>query len=151
MSGLLEMIVPAEAGQLKALRDATRDTLLAAGVAEALCERLVLAVGEAAMNVVQHGYRGAPGEITLEILNNPGELLFRLHDRAPPVNPSTLRGRALDDLRPGGLGLRFIRELMDRVDYLPPAEGNGNLLEMRKRWRPRQGEESPQMNANERE
>ena len=41
-----------------------------------------------------------------------------------------MRPRDLDDIRPGGLGTHFIREVMDRVAFLTPADGRGNLLEL---------------------
>ena len=140
MSLLLTLTVPAEASRLKALRDAARAALSNAGIDEPLSERLVLALGEACMNIIQHGYGGDDdrrGEINLEIRNNQGELRFRLRDDAPTVDPNTLKSRDLEEIRPGGLGLRFMQELMDHVEYLPPPEGRGNLLEMRKRIGPR--------------
>ncbi len=135
MTPLLRLGVPALAPRLKELRDGTRETLDRAGCPRALRDALVLAVGEAAMNVIQHGFGGgsAAGEITLEILDNAGELVFRLADNASPADPAKVVPRDLADLRPGGLGSHFIREVMDQMVFLPVAGGPGNLLEMRKR------------------
>ena len=135
MRALLELSVPDQASRLRVLRDAARSALSEAGVDDPLNERLVLALGEACMNIVQHGFGGGDrcGEITLEIRDNRHELLFRLRDNAPPVDPAKLKSRDLEELRPGGLGLRFMRELMDHVEYLSPPEGEGNVLEMRKK------------------
>jgi len=132
---LLRVSVVAEPDRLKELRDAAREVLTPWGCSEELTRALVLALGEAAMNVVQHGFDGgsASGEITLEILDNSDELVFRLSDDAPTADPAKMSPRDLDDLRPGGLGSHFMRELMDRTAFLPPPEGGGNLLEMRKK------------------
>jgi sigma-B regulation protein RsbU (phosphoserine phosphatase) len=35
-------------------------------------------------------------------------------------------------VRPGGLGVHFIREIMDEVSYLPSPDQTGNLLSMKK-------------------
>ena len=40
-----------------------------------------------------------------------------LEDRGLTANPSKLCGRALEDVRPGGLGLHFIRQSMDTVEF----------------------------------
>jgi serine/threonine-protein kinase RsbW len=33
------------------------------------------------------------------------------------VDPAKLRGRRLDEIKPGGLGLHFIRQSMDVVEF----------------------------------
>ena len=96
---------------------------------------LVLAVNEACMNVIQHGYKGDPkGEMILEILNNNGELEFRLTDFAETVDPAEVKPRPLDEIRPGGLGTHFIQRIMDEVRFAVPESGTGNLLIMKKRF-----------------
>ena len=137
MSGggaLLELHLTARAENLRTLRQRVCDALLGAGCARETTRMLVLAVNEACMNVIQHGYRGDPeGEIDLRILNNDGELEFQLRDSAAPVDPESVVPRPLDSLRPGGLGTHFIREIMDDYRFLAPAGGRGNLLVMKKR------------------
>jgi len=120
--------------QLVQIRNQVRQTIKHCGCTPDLTEKLVLAVNEACMNVIQHAYRGDhSGEITLEILNNDNKLLFRIEDHAPPINLGSVRPRDINDLRPGGLGTHFIREIMDdfRIGHL---EGDvGNYLEMTKK------------------
>lgn len=84
------------------------------------------AVDEALTNIVRHAYGGQPGR--------PIEILFRrvprrgagkrgdgleilLSDRGSAVDPAKLRGRRLDEIKPGGLGLHFIRQSMDTVEF----------------------------------
>ena len=54
-------------------------------------------------------------------------------DFAAPVDESALKGRDLDDIRPGGLGVHLIRTIMDEVQFVTPPAGVGNLLQLRKR------------------
>ena len=120
--------------RLHEMREALTDTLARVGCPEHARRLLVLAVNEACMNVIQHGYRGDPaGEMILEILNNNDGLEFRLTDFAPTVNPAQVKPRALDDVRPGGLGTYFIRRIMDDFEFAVPKSGEGNVLIMRKR------------------
>ena len=85
------------------------------------------AVDEALTNIVQHSYGNRPGQpITLyfrrarrrrqcEEVESGLEIL--LCDRGPAVDPSKFRGRPLEEIRPGGLGLYFIRQAMDIVEF----------------------------------
>ena len=54
-------------------------------------------------------------------------------DFAPPVDPRRVKPRALDDVRPGGLGTHFISECMDECEFRAAPEGAGNRLWMAKR------------------
>ncbi len=120
---------------LKELREELRSLLQGWGLDRAIIEQMVLAVGEGAMNIVQHGFDGgdAGGRISLEVEHRGNELRLRLLDSAPPAKHEEIRSRDLKEIRPGGLGIHFIREIMDRVEFLPAPEGWGNLLEMHKR------------------
>jgi len=130
---LAEIRIAAQADELKGLRDTVRETVLAQGVDDKLAECLVLAVDEAAVNVIRHAYGDSgTGEIVLQILNNRGVLVFRLTDFAPPVDTARICPRDLDDIRPGGLGVHLIAEVMDEVEFVAPPPGAGNVLEMRK-------------------
>jgi len=134
MTLLAELRIPARAEHLQELRAAVRKAAQQCGCEPTLTEQLILAVNEAAMNIIQHAYRDTPtGEIILEIHNNGTELVFRLLDFAAPVDSTAFQPRDLDEVRPGGLGLHLIRTVMDTVEYLPPPPGVGNLLQLRKR------------------
>jgi len=49
------------------------------------------------------------------------------------VDVSKVKPRDLEDIRPGGLGTHFIREVMDEVEFLRPPNDSGNILRMVKR------------------
>ena len=84
------------------------------------------------MNVIQHGYQGRHGEINLEIMALPEGIEFRISDTAPRVDMSAWQPRDLKDIRPGGLGVHFIREIMDEVAYLARETATGNCLSLKK-------------------
>jgi sigma-B regulation protein RsbU (phosphoserine phosphatase) len=131
---LVKLHFPARAERLCLVRNLVRQVVVHAGCNPGLADRLVLAVNEACMNVIQHAYKGeAAGEIVMEILNNGGELCFRLTDFAEPIDLEHVRPRDLGKLRPGGLGVHFISEIMDRWEMGHLENGRGNYLEMAKR------------------
>jgi sigma-B regulation protein RsbU (phosphoserine phosphatase) len=131
VNALLDMTITADASQLKLLRDAVDSALASTVCPDRQREAIVIAINEAAMNIIQHAYAGQGGDIEVKILNNAGELVITLRDYAPAVDVSQIQPRALDDVRPGGLGTHFIRQLMDTVSYSVAEEGAGNRLEMR--------------------
>ena len=47
-----------------------------------------------------------------------------LCDHGPAIEPEKMCGRALDDVKPGGLGLHFIQQSMDLVEYKRANETN---------------------------
>jgi anti-sigma regulatory factor (Ser/Thr protein kinase) len=87
---------------------------------------VVLAVDEALTNVIRHAYQGRTDrsvEISFRRNEARGDgawhdaLEIELQDRGVPVKVEELHGRSLDEVRPGGLGLHFIRENMDIVKF----------------------------------
>jgi sigma-B regulation protein RsbU (phosphoserine phosphatase) len=131
---LLEFRIPARSDQLGKMRAAVRECVEASGCSENPTADIVLAVDEACQNVIRHAYKGDPeGVIELIIRREGDDLVFSLFDSAPEIDPSKVKPRDLDDIRPGGLGTHFIQKVMDRADFLPRPRGNGNLLRMVKR------------------
>jgi anti-sigma regulatory factor (Ser/Thr protein kinase) len=130
---LAEIRIPSSADQLAGLRNEVKKTLEEQGFRCDIIDHMVLGVNEACMNVIQHAYgEGHPGEMILEILDVNGELIFRLTDFADTVDKSCIKSRNLDDVRPGGLGVHIINEVMDEAKFLDPPGGVGNVLEMKK-------------------
>ena len=131
---VLEIRFPSQGNRLKLVRSLVHDAAMLCGCSEDCADRMVIAVNEACMNVIQHAYQQDPnGEIILAIWHDQDRMIFRLVDFASPVDVEAVRPRDLDDVRPGGLGTHFIREVMDDIAFLPPPDGAGNLFQMVKR------------------
>lgn len=134
MKTLLEQIFPASTEALAGVRSALRDACRQAACSEECSDQIVLAINEACMNIIQHGYRFADGQhFTLRLGVDGDMLVADLLDNGLPASDVDLRPRELDQLRPGGLGVRFMRELMDGVAYLPAPAGFANHLQLSKR------------------
>ena len=105
------------------------------GFPPADASRICLAVDEALCNVIRHGYDLDPdGPITLTIREPDAEQIveFIVEDRARQVEIDTIRSRDLNDVRPGGLGVHLISEIMDSAEWRH-REGGGMRLVMQKR------------------
>ncbi|HLU49785.1 MAG TPA: ATP-binding protein [Planctomycetota bacterium] len=106
------------------------------GLSELETHRTLLALVEAATNIIKHAYCGEPtGEIEVELRElrepRPGVELVLL-DRGKFVALSDCQGRDLADLRPGGLGLHMMDHCLDEV-RCEAREGGGSRLVLVKR------------------
>lgn len=133
---LAHLRVPAVASSLRVIRRVVRESAISAGAPEAWADDLVLAVDEACQNVVRHGYAGVPGDMVVTIARTAdgAGLVTEILDYAPPVDPALVRGRDLDDVRPGGLGVHLIEALCEESGFAKAPEGAGNLFRMVKRF-----------------
>ena len=101
--------------------------------------RLKLALEEAIVNVVEHGYatRNEPGDLTLTADVEDDVAVVTLQDHGTPFGPDDAPPPDLDSdwdqRRVGGLGWHLIRELSDAVAYHPGDAGGGrpNILTLR--------------------
>jgi len=92
-----------------------------------------MAVDEACTNIIMHAYADASGDIHLTCLVQPGECIVTIRDHGRPFDPESVPPPDLtsdiEDRRVGGLGLHFIRNLMDEVRFsFDPVKGNQVIL-----------------------
>jgi phosphoserine phosphatase RsbU/P len=126
--------VPSRADRLRIVRQMIGEAVTLAGFGEQDKRDVVLVVDEALQNVIRHGYGGADnGEIEINVGIVGKDLMITVRDWAPSVDPTTVKPRDLEDIRPGGLGTHIIREIMDETEFMTPPKDGGNLLRMVKR------------------
>ena len=102
---IAELRIPALAERMFLVRAMVRSAAELCGLDDAATQDLILAVGEACQNVIQHGYAGdATGDIVLSLGRTEEGVVVRVKDFAPPVDPARIKSRDLGDVRPGGLG-----------------------------------------------
>ncbi len=99
------------------------------GFNELDCSQIALAVDEALCNVFRHGYdRSTEGTIWMSIWpkaateTEQGSIKIVIEDEAKQVDPEGIKSRDLDDIRPGGLGVHIIKEVMDHAVYEKRAQ-----------------------------
>jgi sigma-B regulation protein RsbU (phosphoserine phosphatase) len=85
---------------------------------------VIVAVLEAFSNIVKYTYDGGAGKIKVRVIKDGNTLKIFLRDYGKKVDEEKIVSRNLDDIRPGGLGVHFIKEIMDSVEYLPVKDGN---------------------------
>jgi anti-anti-sigma factor len=95
-----------------------------------------MAVDEACTNIIEHAYADAPGDIHLTCQVKPGECAVTILDHGRPFDPHSVPppdlSTDLNERNVGGLGLHFMRTLMDEVHFSFNRE-EGNQVVMIKR------------------
>jgi serine/threonine-protein kinase RsbW len=95
---------------------------------ETVIDDIKLAVDEACSNVIKHAYKGKTGrKITLKYTIQQGTFTVSIDDNGIKFAMEQMKGRSLDDVRPGGLGVHFIRRVFDVVE-LDDRKRRGNRL-----------------------
>ncbi len=93
-------------------------------------DKLVLAVDEACTNVIRHAYANrADGRIAVTFSLGGDCFEIAIRDFGAGADPATFKGRDLDQIRPGGLGIHFIKSVFDKMEYDSPP-GGGMLLRL---------------------
>ena len=105
---------------LKDVRSFSREVFQKLQLEQDLKDELVLAIAEAAQNIVKHAYKDIDDtsdkmEITISLKNNELEIGF--FDKGRAVDQDNVRHRKIDDIKPGGLGTFFIQQMMDAVVF----------------------------------
>lgn len=101
-----------------------------AGFDDIIVGQIVLACDEATTNVYRYAYDGKSGPIGFEAGLEEGRLFIRIVDQGRPVELDKIKGRELDELRPGGLGVILLKQVFNEVDYAP--KGVGTVLTLKK-------------------
>ena len=121
---------------LKDVRSFSRDVFEKLKIEKELKDELVLAIAEAAQNIVKHGYKDVENttdrmEIKISLNNNQLEIGF--FDKGKPVVAENVQHRKLDDIKPGGLGTFFIKQIMDGAVFKKDQKGWVNHLVLTKK------------------
>lgn len=131
---------------LSGVRELVSSVAKRLGFSDTQCSQIALAVDEALCNVMRHGYKrqtDRPIWISLWPLDGASGVVVEgaeaaavkivIEDEAEQVDPCTIKSRNLDEIRPGGLGVHIIKEVMDEAIYERRETGVGMRLTMVKK------------------
>ena len=121
---------------LKDVRTFSRNVFDKINLPQEQKDELVLAIAEAAQNIVKHGYKGVEeteDRMEIKISLKDGQLEIGFFDKGKAVVPENIKHRKLDDIKPGGLGTFFIKEIMDAAVFKRDQKGWVNHLVLTKK------------------
>lgn len=131
--GTVALTVPSHPKFLKVIRRVMELYLEEMLLSKDEVPSLILAVDEACSNIIKYAYDYDEMQtITVTFLCTDGRLKITIRDFGKKPDLKKIKPRALDDIRPGGLGTHIIQSVMDHVDYDTSPE-TGTLLTLIKR------------------
>ena len=110
---------PIDSSSLKNIRNFARGLFEKVEELDNYKEELVLALAEAAQNIVKHAYKGQASNDDMRIIitYENKNLQIELFDKGEAAIPENIKPRNLDDIKAGGLGTFFIGQIMDQVIF----------------------------------
>lgn len=109
-----------------------------AGLDETAVFHIELACDEACTNIIEHAYGGEDvGEIRISWQVKESAFVITLYDHGRRFDPTSVppprlvtdaEADVLENLKVGGLGIHFMRQLMDEVDFRFGENGNELVL-----------------------
>ena len=116
---------------LKEVREFSREIFDKINLPQEQKDELVLAIAEAAQNIVKHAYKDVTETkdiMQIKISFKDNELTIGFYDKGKPVNKENIKHRKLDDIKPGGLGTFFIQQIMDEVVFKEATGWHNHLV-----------------------
>ena len=105
---------------LKEVRTFSREVFEKINLPQDQKDELVLAIAEAAQNIVKHAYKDVvetSDRMETKISLKDKDLEIGFFDKGKAVIPENIKHRKLDDIKPGGLGTFFIKQIMDAAVF----------------------------------
>ena len=125
-----------DSSNLKEVRIFSRNVFEKINLPQEQKDELVLAIAEAAQNIVKHAYKGVEettDTMQIKISLKDEDLEIGFFDKGKPVVPENIQQRKLDDIKPGGLGTFFIKQIMDVAVFKKDQKGWVNHLILTKK------------------
>ncbi len=128
MKDSVKIIIPSHPKYLSVVRNVTSKIGEIYGIDETIVNDLKLAIDEACTNIIRHAYKGdTTKRIIIRYTVNPGQYTVVLEDNGIKADKNKLKGRDLNDIKPGGLGIHFIKRVFD-IFMLDEKKKKGNRL-----------------------
>ncbi|GAB4277919.1 MAG: anti-sigma regulatory factor [Candidatus Promineifilaceae bacterium] len=132
-----EIVVPGRFAEIKTLCQFIIKGAAAAGMDETALFHIELACDEACTNIIEHAYGSEDiGTIYASWHVQDEQFVITLHDHGRPFNPADVPTPPTEHtpgkIKVGGLGIHFMRQLMDSVTY-HFDDDHGNTLIMTKK------------------
>jgi anti-sigma regulatory factor (Ser/Thr protein kinase) len=137
MSEQLELTIGSELKNLERIAEFVTGAAEHFGLGPQQSFEVQMATDEACTNIIEHAYGpDQPGEISICCETAGDDFVVTLRDRGRTFDPTKVPDPdltcSLEDRKIGGLGLFFMRKLMDRVVFHSDPR-TGNELKMFKR------------------
>lgn len=94
---------------------------------------IILAVDEACSNIIKHCCKDDPfRKIDLTVTYRTDSLIITIVDNGTPFDINLIKPRDVNDIKPGGLGVYIIKQVMDTLEYSHTKEGLNKVKMIKK-------------------
>ncbi|NOX34655.1 MAG: ATP-binding protein [Deltaproteobacteria bacterium] len=129
----VHLCVSSHPENLKCIRSAMADIASKAGISKEVAGNIILAVDEACSNIIRHGYKNDYNrkiDVCFNLMTNL--LTISIIDSGIRFDINSIEPRDTSQLKPGGLGLYIIKQVMDIVEYSRTREGFNKIKMVKK-------------------
>jgi serine/threonine-protein kinase RsbW len=136
-SRVVELKIPSELGYEKIAREAVATVAKRLGFSQERIEDIKLAIAEACTNAISYGSEeDSRTKIVVVLTADEDKLDILVKDPGfggpPPdeIVPPSIEDMMAGKRKFGGMGLYIIQELMDKAEFIPGTEEDGNQFHM---------------------
>ncbi len=110
-----------------------KDVMSKTGLSKKDSGCVILAIDEACSNIIKHSYKNDHNQkIDLTIILETNLLTISILDNGIRFDKNSIETRDIDEIKPGGLGIYIINQVMDRVEYARTTEGFNKIKMVKK-------------------
>ncbi len=129
----IQLSVTSHPENLKQIRCLMADVTTVLDLSKEEVSSLILAVDEVCSNIIRHGYNNDhTRQISLTITPAHEQLCIKIVDDGLSFDPNTAVPRDPDEIKPGGLGIFIVKQVMDLVEYETTDKGLNTIKLVKK-------------------
>lgn len=132
MKDSVTVAIPSHPKYLSIVRSIAEKMCRICGMPDSATEDVKLAVDEACSNVIKHAYKGdTKNKIVVKFRTSRKGFEVVIEDSGLKADSAFIKGRDLDDVRPGGLGVHLIKRAFEVFEF-DGRKKKGNRLVLRR-------------------
>ncbi|MCP4671958.1 MAG: ATP-binding protein [Desulfobacula sp.] len=109
------------------------DVLSKTRISKQKLQLIILAVNEACSNIIKHGYKNDYNQkIEIRITLERDIFTISIIDNGIKFDINSIEPRDVSEVKPGGLGLHIMQEVMDKVEYSKTLQKFNRLTMVKK-------------------
>ena len=129
----IQMSVLSHPKSLKRIRSLMADITSKTGLSKEDAGSIILAVDEACSNIIRHSYENDYNrKIDIAVILETNSLTISIIDDGIKFDINSIEPRDTSLLKPGGLGIYIIKQVMDTVEYSRTSKGFNKIKMVKK-------------------
>lgn len=121
--------IDSDSNALKPVRDDIAFFLKESGRSKSDLETMLVAICEGITNAIRHSYHNEGGhKIKIDLIDEAEKTVIKIRDYGTKIDLSKVPVPKLPPDRSGGLGIHFMKTMMDDVEYRTDHEVGNELI-----------------------